>query len=99
MMYGLAPAVDQYVNSADNGTRRAFIATTAFLEYMVAMLEVQKANGYNDTVFFSGVPELSNIYEIYRQLPDLIESVVITSLREPEKVSNEAFSLTALPNR
>ena len=86
LVYGLAPMVDMYVHTADNETKRALAVAHAFTDYMAETFNVYKSSGYNDSVFFTGLDKLSIVYDVYRQLPDFIESVVITAFRHPQQV-------------
>jgi len=85
-MYGLAPVIDPYVNGG-TGQLRALNTAKAIVDYITASLESYRATGYNDSVFLSGLDELSNIDQLYRQLPDFVESIVITSVVDQAKVS------------
>lgn len=85
MLQGVLASVDPYVNS-DETTKRALVGSTAILEYMVKVFEIYNASEYNESIVLSGMDELSTVYRIYRQLPDLVESLVITSIVHPEKV-------------
>lgn len=84
---------DQYINSAEDDTKRAFAATSAVLEYLSVAFNRYNASGYNDTAFLSGLDTLSTVYGIYRQVPDLVEAVVITSLSAPDKVKLHKHSI------
>lgn len=89
MLFAFAPTVDGFVNTADNSTRRALTATTAVMDFVSASFQHYRASGYNDSVFLGGLDQLSTANDLYKQIPDFAESIVLTALAEPSKVTKE----------
>ena len=90
LLYAFAPTVDGFVNSADNTTRRALTTTTAILDFISASFQHYRATGYNDAVFLGGLDQLTKVNDLYKQIPDFTESIVLTALAEPSKVTTNA---------
>lgn len=86
MIFGLAPVVDQQINSAELRTRKIAAYIQAFLNLTHSAMKEYEMSGYNMTKLSEAVDSIHPLPELWEITPDMIETAFLTAT-EPGNVS------------